>query len=184
MPNKAIIESGFSIVPSTKVAALLDQYPHLEDVLIGLAPPFQKLKNPILRKTVARVASLQQVAAVGHMPVRDLVNKLRVAVGQPNLGSDEAPEDSASYFAPRPKWFSNSRIVATIDEKSCGQDKMPVVTILQRLATLQPGDIVELITTFLPAPGIDILRKKNLLVWSEEDESKLIRTYVTKPGQP
>jgi hypothetical protein len=72
----------FPILPSTKVAALLDRYPELEEVLIGLPPPFKKLKNPLLRKGVAKVASLRNAAAVGGITVHELVNKLRAAVGQ------------------------------------------------------------------------------------------------------
>ena len=53
------MSNDFPIEPVTKIAALLDHYPELEDVLIGMAPPFKKLKNPILRKSVAKVASLQ-----------------------------------------------------------------------------------------------------------------------------
>lgn len=181
MPEKEIPECGFPILPSTKVPALLDQYPEVEDILISLAPPFQKLKNPILRRTVARVASLQQVAVVGRMPVHELVNRLRAAVGQQNLASEEAPSDTVSYYLPRPEWFDAAKIVASIDEMTSDPDKMPIVTVLQRATALQPGEILELITTFLPVPGIDILRKKSLLVWSMEDESKLIRTYVSKP---
>jgi TusA-related sulfurtransferase len=181
MPEHAIPERGFPILPSTKVAALLDQYPQVEDLLIGLAPPFQKLKNPLLRKTVARVASLQQVAAVGHLSVRELVNRLRAAVGQRNLTSEEATGETDPYLVPRPEWFDAARVVASIEEKTSDPDKMPVVSILQRAAAMQPGEILELVTTFLPAPGIDILKKKNLLVWSMEDESKLVRTYVSKP---
>jgi len=180
MPEKEIPESGFPILPSTKIAALLDHFPELEDVLIGLAPPFQKLRNPILRKSVARVASLQQAAAVARMNVNELVNRLRAAVGQENLSTGAAATDTSSYFSPRPEWFSASRIVASIDEMASDPDKMPVVTLLQRAAKLQPGEMLELITTFLPAPGIDILKNKGLRVWSMEDESKLIRTYVSR----
>jgi TusA-related sulfurtransferase len=180
MPEKEISESGFLILPSTKIAALLDHFPQLEDVLIGLAPPFQKLKNPILRKSVARVASLRQAAAVGRMDVLELVNRLRAAVGQENLSAGVAATDTSSYFSPCPEWFSASRIVASIDEKASDPDKMPVVTLLQRAAKLQPGEMLELITTFLPAPGIDILKSKGLQVWSMEDEGKLIRTYVAR----
>lgn len=182
MPEKETPQSQFPILPSTKVAALLDQYPEVEDILISLAPPFKKLKNPILRRTVARVASLQQVAAVGRMPVQELVNRLRAAVGQQNLVSEEATSDTVSPYSPRPEWFHPAKIVASIDEMKLDPDKMPIVTVLQKAAALQPGEILELITTFLPVPGIDILRKKSLLVWSMEDESKLIRTYVSKPG--
>jgi TusA-related sulfurtransferase len=180
MPEKEVLGSGFSILPSTKVAALLDHFPELEELLIGLAPPFRKLKNPILRMSVAKVASLRQAAAVGRMPVRDLVNRLRAAVGQQDLPGEAATPDAVPYFAPRPEWFDASRIVASIDEKASDPDKMPVVTLLQRAATLKPGEILELITTFLPAPGVDILRKKGLQVWSMEDETKRVRTYVAR----
>ncbi|MBZ5659500.1 MAG: DUF1858 domain-containing protein [Acidobacteriia bacterium] len=180
MPEKEMSERAFPILPSTKVAVLLDHFPELEDVLIGLAPPFRKLKNPILRKSVARVASLRQAAAAARMDVRDLVNRLRASVGQENLPGEAASADAVSYFSPRPEWFDPSRIVASIDEQMSDPNKMPVVTLLQRAATLKPGEMLELITTFLPAPGIDILRKKGLQVWSVEDDTKRVRTYVLR----
>lgn len=176
-------ESGEPILPSTKVAALLDQYPQVEEILIGMAPPFRKLRNPALRKTVARVASLQQAAAVARMPVRQLVNRLRAAVGQEALPFEETPSGAGSYFSPRPSWFDATRIVASIEEESAQPDKMPVVSILQALVSMKPGEILELVTTFLPAPGIDLLRKKGLLVWTTEDDSERFRTYVSKPEQ-
>ena len=84
---------NFPIESSTKVAALLDQYPELEGVLIEMAPRFKKLRNPILRRTVARIASLRQAAAVGGIPVGELVNRLRVEVGQEPLSSAGVEEE-------------------------------------------------------------------------------------------
>ncbi len=69
------------ITGQTKIHALLTEYPQLEDVLIAINPQFQKLKNPILRRTIGRVASLQQVAATVDVPLTQLLNKLRIAVG-------------------------------------------------------------------------------------------------------
>jgi hypothetical protein len=183
MPDHDVKESAFPILPSTKVAALLDQYPQLEDVLIRIAPAFQKLKNPILRKTIARVASLEQVAQVGRIPAHDLVNQLRKAAGQPIWDSGEKLGDTPSYFVAQPDWFSSLKIVATIAEEDHDPNKMPIVTILDRIASMNPGDIVELTTSFVPAPGIDLLRRKKLLVWTKQDDSKQIRTYICKPGQ-
>jgi TusA-related sulfurtransferase len=71
--------------------------------------------------------------------------------------------------------------VASIDETVIDPDKMPIVTVLQRAATLQPGEMLELVTTFLPAPGIEIMKRKGLLVWSVQQAPELIRTYVSKP---
>ena len=170
----------FPILPSTKVAALLERYPELEDVLIGLAPPFKKLKNPLLRKGVAKVASLKHAAAVGGMPVNDLVNKLRAAVGQGAISSSAADE-SVSCFSGQPEWFAAAKIVTSIDERAVKPNKMPIVAILQEAARLQPGEMSELVTTFLPAPGIEIMKHKGLLVWSLQQAPELIRTYVSRP---
>jgi len=54
------------LTPATKVADLLESWPELEEVLIAHAPAFRRLKNPVLRRTVARVATLEQAAGVVH----------------------------------------------------------------------------------------------------------------------
>jgi len=43
------------ITPKTKVLQLIEGYPKLEDILIGYVPAFEKLQNPVLRKTVAKI---------------------------------------------------------------------------------------------------------------------------------
>ena len=75
-----------AITPATKVAELLESWPELEPVLVAQAPAFRRLKNPVLRRTVARVATLEQAAGVGGVAVRDLVAALRRAAGL-----DDAP---------------------------------------------------------------------------------------------
>ena len=126
------------------------------------------------------VASLAQAAAVGGMPVSELVNKLRAAVGQQAVTSEDF-DGTISYFSSRPAWFGSAKIVVSIDETLTDPDKMPIVSVLQRAATLQPGEMLELVTTFLPAPGIGIMKQKGLLVWSVQQAPELIRTYVSKP---
>ena len=39
---------------------------------------------------------------------------------------------------------------------------------------------MELITTFVPAPDIDLMKKKGGLVWCVEREPELIKTYFSK----
>ena len=69
------------ITPETKVAKLLEAYPDLEEVLIGLAPAFGKLRNPVLRKSVAKVATLRQAAKVGGISLAEMINALREKAG-------------------------------------------------------------------------------------------------------
>jgi hypothetical protein len=148
------------VTPETKVAALLDAYPELEDALIKLAPPFKKLKNPLLRRSVARVASLRQAASAARLPVEDLVNHLRAAVGQAPLTAEGSKDEE--YLRDHPEWFDVTKISASITE---GEN----------------DEIVELVTSFVPAPGIDILRKKGFEVWSVQGTGEEIRTYVARP---
>ncbi len=58
-----ITQNKLIITPQTKVKELLDAYPELEPVLIDMAPAFKKLRNPVLRRTIARVTSIKQAAA-------------------------------------------------------------------------------------------------------------------------
>ena len=171
----------FPIEPSSKVGELLERYPELEDVLIGMAPPFKKLKTPFLRKSVGKVATLRQAAAVGRISVESLVNRLRVAVGQKPITLGET-ENWDGYFSDQPEWFDRSKVVASIDESgSVDSDKMALVSVAREASRLGPEEILDLITTFLPAPGIDIMRNKGFLVWPVEEGPELVKTYFVRP---
>lgn len=79
------METKLIITPKTKVYDLLEAYPGLEQLLVETIPPFNKLKNPVLRNTVARITTLQQAAPIGNIKTEDLINMLRKAVGQENM---------------------------------------------------------------------------------------------------
>ena len=62
-------DSQLTITPDTKVAELLEHYPQLEDVLIGIAAPFKKLKNLWVSNSLSgRRWQLNQVPAVRCPP--------------------------------------------------------------------------------------------------------------------
>jgi uncharacterized protein len=48
--------------PETKVTEMLATYPFLKDFLIGMDPHFKSLNNPLMMKTLGRVATLGKVA--------------------------------------------------------------------------------------------------------------------------
>lgn len=59
-----IMNHKLIITPHTKVSELLDAYPELEPILLELSPAFEKLKNPLLRKTIARFTTLKHAASI------------------------------------------------------------------------------------------------------------------------
>ena len=106
-------QSKIEITPSVTVHTLLETYPELEEVLISIAPPFKKLRNPLLRSSVAKVATIKHIASVGGVPLDDLITQISVAVGQPV--STESYEDQ-DYLSEQPTWFSPDKITLSVDE--------------------------------------------------------------------
>ena len=47
-----------NIDKNTKILTLLREYPHLLKVLTDISPEFNKLKNPLLRRTLGRLAKI------------------------------------------------------------------------------------------------------------------------------
>ncbi len=171
-------ETNIKIDPSTKVSDLLNAYPELEETLIAIAPPFKKLRNPILRRSIAKIATIKNISSVGNIPLNELINKIKKAVGQPV--SDDNYEDE-EYFQDKPDWFSADKIAISInEEKSKNKDQMTIAAILKEAKNLEKGGIIELITTFLPAPGIDTMKSKNYSVWTIKEKDGLIRSYFLK----
>ena len=164
------------ITPKTKVLQLIETYPQLEDVLIGFVPAFEKLKNPVLRKTVAKIATLQQAASIGNVKVEDLINRLRQAVGQ-DLYTESA---NSTYVVTKPDWFADHKITKELDAKvMLAQGEHPVNQVIADLNQLEKGTIYKLIAPFLPAPLIDKALSLDVKHWvvKENDESYLIYFY-------
>lgn len=63
---------------------------------------------------MARVASLSQAAAVARLPVGELVNRLRTAVGHPEFRESRTASDE-EYFTVQPDWVDLKRVVVTVD---------------------------------------------------------------------
>lgn len=164
------------ISPATKVATLLRDYPHLEELLISMSPAFVKLRNPVLRRSVARVATLNQAASVGRLDPKEFVNELRVAAGLEPLTDPDIAE--VDYFGPEPDWFDRDAVTVVVREDDLDPDVMPINPVLRLVRDLRAGEILELVASHLPAPGIDILRRKGYRTWTVDDEGGTY-TFIT-----
>lgn len=164
------------ITPDTKIAALLKDYPELENVLFEMAPAFEKLKNPILRKTIAKVASLRQAAELGKIPLGSLINRLRQETGQ-NEWLAETESDSKTLKGV-PAWVKPDKVVKTIDARPMLEaGEHPVNLVMKELGELSSGQLLELVTPFLPSPLIDMAKSKGFLAFSREETPDQFRIY-------
>jgi len=171
-------KAEFYITPETKVGKMLERFPHLEKILIGLAPEYKKLSSPILRKTIAKVASLRQIADIGKIPVGKLIQTLQEATGQQQKTS--VLEKSHEESMDTPTWFDPSKIIKTLDARPLLEaGEHPVNQVLTELKKIQAGQIYALITPFLPAPMIDKIKKKGYLVWTQFINNDEVWSYFT-----
>ncbi len=165
------------IKPDMKVSELLEAYPQLEEKLIEIAPVFVKLKNPLLRKTIAKVTTLKQAAIVGKVSIADMINKLRSEVGQGN--TDLAAEKNTE--GGKPSWIDESRIKIFYDAREDLEAGVhPVNKVGQETAKLKNGEIYLLVTPFTPAPLIDMIAAKGFLTYSEDMLDGRVLTYMMK----
>ena len=168
------------ITPGTSVADLLRDYPALEETLLQFSPAFAALKNPVLRKTVARVTSLQQAAKVGNVPVVEMVNVLRKETGMAELGAGFCPEGEEN---PVPVSMETTKTPVTfiLDVRPIIEEgDHPKEIVLTEADKLLPGECMELISPFPLAPLITLIQQRGFRVTMPAPEEGLVRTFVER----
>ena len=148
-----------------KVSDLLDAYPQLEGTLLELSPAFSKLRNPILRRTVAKVTTLQQTAKVAGVSPILLLETLRQAAGLPIDNSNESI-DIENEQKDKPEWFGKMNITIRFDARPIIESgENPMQEIIRLSKELQNNQIMELTAPFKPVPIMDLLKSKGFEVW-------------------
>ncbi len=168
------------ITPETKVGPLLDAHPELVAPLIAYVPAFDKLKNPVLRRTVARFATLEHAARVGGVALPDLLAFLRRALGQAEGGCG-AEAGRSAVTAQVPAWFRPEAVALELDaEALLAEGGHPLGRVRQELASRPAGAVVALGSPFEPAPLLEALAGEGLLVWCAPSPGGF-RTCIRRP---
>lgn len=165
------------ITPQTMVSDLLENYPELEDKLIEIAPIFSKLKNPMLRKTVAKVATLKQAATIGNVSIGDLINQLREAAG---LNSIDVKDD-ASQKQNKPDWVNKDKVKIEYDAAIDLENGIhPAGKVTKEIHDISGDELYLLSTPFVPAPLIQMVEDKGYEVYVDDLGDQLFETYIKR----
>ncbi|MGB4704915.1 MAG: DUF438 domain-containing protein [Candidatus Saccharicenans sp.] len=171
----------------TSLYHLLKEYPFLLDFLVGLSPSYKNLKNPILRRTIARVATLKQVAAEGGFRVEELIERIKKEIESRSqkAGRAEGPEVKPDREQDRSE--KRERLKEIIRELHRGVE---VDKLKQRFAALVgevgAGEIAsleqELIAEGLPEEEVKRLCDLHLKIFEESLEEQPVP--ACPPGHP
>ena len=169
---------SLAIGPETTVGALLEAYPELESVLVEMAPAFAKLRNPVVRRTVAKVATLEQAAKIGGVSLQAMILRLRDVTGQsaPDLPVLQPRQDTGEDVS----WLAAGRVVEEIDADAMLERGVhPIGRIREAVGALGPGEVVLLRSSFRPQPLIETLRRAGAAVHSSTQGT----THITCFGK-
>jgi len=167
------------ISPAMKVGEFLTLFPELEEDLIALSPVFVKLRNPVLRRTIARVTTLKQASVVGSIPLEQMINTLRQKAGQPIL-IIENEQINIEKPMEKPDWLHAEKITISLDARPIlASGDHPLDRVLRETRTLNPGEIYEIITPFPPMPMIEKIEATGFTSYMEQ-EGGTFRTYFRK----
>jgi len=178
--NKEYYLMSKLITPKTRLMEVFENFPELEARLIEIVPLFKKLKNPVLRKTVAKIATVQQAASIANMKVNDLVNILRKETDQELEALDHNPDNYDLNYE-IPDWFDKSKITQTLDlGPFLDAGEHPVHQVIADLKNLNAGDIYEVQAPFLPAPLVDKGISLGFLHFVQKLDENAVLVYFTR----
>ena len=162
------------ITSHSKLLDVLEAYPELESQIVKIAPPFKNLQNPVLRRTVGRLATLEKIAQIGGMDVNRLVNTLRKAAGQEELNSQPAAslEVIIDRSSSDPDWITGSPQYTINGTELLQRGEVPLGTVNELLQKLEPSRYLLLVTNFEPTPILDALQKQNRWVFHKVSDEE------------
>lgn len=66
----------YNITSETTIGDLVKEYPYIKDYIMDLSPNYENLKNPIVFKTMSKVASLDMISQKGDFQTNELISKI------------------------------------------------------------------------------------------------------------
>lgn len=159
-----------------RIAEVLKRDDRLMEVFAAAAPAFRGLRNPVTRKVMGRLVTVEQAARVAGVDPEALVDRLnQVLVGEaadpkraenepepeptPPLSNRDAPAALAAIPAER---------VTDLDVRDAlRRGEEPFHTIMEARRGLPPGGVLRLRATFEPVPLYAALGKQGMDHWTE-----------------
>ena len=175
------------VTAETTIARALAADPDLVDRLVAFNPVFRKLRNPILRRTMAKLASFADAARVAGVPLEALLDVANGA--SPSAQSPAAPTGAIASPTPvdaKPDWVValDPAAAARLDVRpllSSGED--PFAKIMGVVAKLAPNAVLVLDAPFDPVPLRRVLAGKGFADYAECVAPEHWRVYFRKAGQ-
>lgn len=179
-----------------KVKEVLKINEHMMDAFVWLAPEFDRLLNPVMRKALAARVSVEQAARMAHTPLSEALYLLNLAAGEDEqrltaelrlMNSDGrrySPQDPQSRPGELESLRDDDPRVHFVDvtPQAEGNDD-PRPPIMHGLAELRETNEVLLVRhRYDPIPLRDLFKRRGFASWAEERCPYDWYIYFYRPG--
>ncbi|GIV95961.1 MAG: hypothetical protein KatS3mg057_0618 [Herpetosiphonaceae bacterium] len=174
------------ITATMSVAEVLARYPQTLDVFTGHHSAFNRLRNPMLRRTFARLVTVQQAAAIAGVDAEALLAALNTAIKSEAPGTLHPPAPTIARPRqpdPEPDWLQIAGVEVSLDVR---EQNTPLASIMRAVREVKPGEIFMLRNTFEPLPLYELLGGRGFAHWARQlgDQDWQIFFYRLSEGLP
>lgn len=172
-----------TIYRDTKIAYLIKQNKDSIEAIAQVAKPFEKLRNPILRKMLAGRTSLADAARMGGCDIEVLGAALK-PLGfefvnesqrqQKGKGALTASAEFRDHVDTLPQTVLDVRA-----DLAAGED--PLKKIMAAVTALPRGHVLRLINTFEPTPLLALLANKGFESFVEQKGPDEVHAFFRQP---
>lgn len=159
-----------------RISTVLARDERLLEVLIAASPALGKLKNPLLRKTMSKLATVEHAARIAGLDAADLLARLNRAIGIETADANGAAAPPA-VRAPAPareaipaalRALPPERIEECDVREELRAGREPFQQILAAARKVKEGDVLRLRAIFEPAPLYAVLARQGFSHHTEE----------------
>lgn len=151
-----------------RISAVLARDERMLEVLLGASPSFGHLRNPLVRKTMAKLATVEQAARVAGIDAEDLLARLNAAL------EGELVREPARRVAAReaevPPTVARARKEAIVEcdvREDLRAGREPFRRILAAARQVGDGEVLRLRAIFEPAPLYSVLGRQGFHHFTE-----------------
>jgi uncharacterized protein (DUF2249 family) len=157
------------------VSAVIARDESLVDVFVSLAPAFERLRNPGMRKVMTRLVTVEQAARMAGVDADELVTRLNAHASGAPVTTADASAVAVAQSAPAPAdtrpdalvRVPAQRIVHVDVRDELRKGREPFSTIMAALRTVPAGGALTVRAIFEPVPLYAVMKQQGLAHWTE-----------------
>jgi len=162
------------ITENDTIYDIVTRYPEVKERLLELSPRYERLNNPALFQTVARITTVKKAAMMGNIYLREMLYQLNDAIGLGEVFLKQEKEATKGIslamgsveVLPQPSWWEKRQDFVRLDVRGKSH---PFHEITAEVEKLQPGEGLMVFQDFVPYPLIDYFTQQGYETYYEKD---------------